>query len=220
MSSATISSRDVGALSGPLIGLSFIGGVAGAMSRASSQFPRPGSTPAEIQSYFTENAGPARLSAAGQLVSAGSLLRFTASVARLAGRAEKGSPALRAAAIAGGGLAAASLLTSAAFASALTGPPGKTDGGATTLHKWGFIAGGPIHGAGFGALLAALGAAGLTTGDIPRPVAIAAVAASVPNMLSPLYLLAAPAAWLIPIGRFPGLIIAGIGGVRLSRHVR
>ena len=48
------SSRDSGALSGTLAGISFVGGVAGAMALADSPYPRPGSEPAEIRRYFRE----------------------------------------------------------------------------------------------------------------------------------------------------------------------
>jgi hypothetical protein len=35
--------------------------------------------------------------------------------------------------------------------------------------------------------------------------------------MSPLYFAARPAGWLIPAGRFPGLVATGIAGVRLAR---
>ncbi len=78
--------RDSGALSGILAGISFIGGVGGAMALADYPYPRLGSEPAEIRRYFTQSSHAARLSAAGQFVSAASLIPFTASVLRLAGR--------------------------------------------------------------------------------------------------------------------------------------
>ena len=84
------SSRDSGALSGTLAGVSFVAGVAGAMALADSPYPRPGSEPAEIRRYFRENSGAARLSVVGQLISAASLARFAASAARLAGRSGRG----------------------------------------------------------------------------------------------------------------------------------
>ena len=121
---------DRGALSGPLAGASFIAGVAGAMALADDPYPRPGSEPAQVRRYFGGNAGPARLSAAGQAVSAASLVGFTASVTRLAGRSGRGSRALQAAAVAGGGLAAGSLAAAAGYAAALTGPAGDSDAGA------------------------------------------------------------------------------------------
>ncbi len=89
---------DRGALSGLLTGVSFIAGVAGAIALADGPFPRPGADPAQIRKYFTQNAGPARLSAAGQAISAAALVRFTTSVAKLAGRTGRGSRALQAAA--------------------------------------------------------------------------------------------------------------------------
>jgi hypothetical protein len=203
---------DPGALSGALMGVSFIGGIGGAMARSKLPYPRPGSTPAEARRYFAESAGPARLSATGQLVSAAALGRFTASVARLAGR----SVALRAAAVAGGGLATASLATAGLCAAALSGGAAH-DERAVTLHRRAFLAGGPVHGLGFGVLLGALGLAGRRTGELPSALTTAALAAAVPNILSPLYLVAEPAGWLIPMGRFPGLVIGGIAGGRLAR---
>lgn len=209
--------RDIGALSGALVGISFIGGAGGGVAVADRPYPRPGSTPEEIRRYFGESPLPGRLSAAGQFVSAASLVRFTASVAELAGRAGPGSRKLRAAAIAGGGLAAASLATSAACAAALTGPRGRQDASATALHSRGFIAGGPVHGAGFGALVGVLSLAGLRTGELPRPLAISGLASAAAGLTSPLYLLTERAALLIPAGRATGLIVSGIAAARLSR---
>jgi hypothetical protein len=127
------SSRDSGALSGTLAGISFVGGVAGAMALADSPYPRPGSEPEEILRYFRGNAGAARLSVVGQLISAASLARFTASVMKLAGRSGRGSRGLRAAALAGGGLAAASLAASALLSAALTGRRGEQEISAAVL---------------------------------------------------------------------------------------
>lgn len=209
--------RDIGALSGALVGISFIGGAGGGVAVADHPYPRPGSTPEEIRRYFGESPVPGRLSAAGQFVSAASLVRFTASVAKLAGRAGPGSRKLQAAAIAGGGLAAASLATSAACAAALTGLRGRQDARTTALHSRGFIAGGPVHGAGFGALVGVLSLAGLRTGELPRPLAISGLASAAAGLMSPLYLITERAALLIPAGRATGLIVSAIAGARLSR---
>jgi hypothetical protein len=209
---------EVGALSGLLAGVSFIGGVAGASARADAPYPRPWAQPAEVQKYFTENAGAARISAIGQAVSALSLARFTASVAKLAGRSGKSSSRLQAAAVAGGAVASASLGASALCAARLSGPGAREETTAATLHRRGFQAGGPIHGAGFGVLCGAVGLAGLRTGELPRPVAITALASAAAGLLSPLYFVARPAGWLIPLGRFPGLIVSGIAAVTLSRR--
>jgi hypothetical protein len=149
--------RDSGALSGTLAGVSFVGGVAGAMTLADSPYPRPGSEPEEIRRYFRGNPGAARLSVAGQLISAASLARFTASVAKLAGRSGRGSRGLR--------------------------------------------------------LVGSLGLAGLRTGDLPRPLALAGLASAAAGTLSPLYFVWEPAAWFIPAGRFSGLLVCAIDGV-------
>lgn len=216
---ALTSFRDPGALSGPLVGASFIAGVGGALALADSPYPRPGSEPAEFRRYFTDNSRSARLSAVGQLISAASLVPFTASVAKLAARSDRGSRGLRAAAIAGGGLAAASLATSGLCAAALSGRWGRQDASAVALlARRAFVAGGPVHGAGFGVLVGALGLAGLRTGELPRPLAIAGLASAAAGLLSPLYFVTEPAGWFIPAGRFSGLLVSGIAGARLSRR--
>lgn len=76
------------------------------------------------------------------------------------------------------------------------------------------------HGAGFGLLVGALGLAGLRTGELPRPLTLAGLASSAAGLLSPLYLVAEPAAWFIPVGRFSGLLVSGIAGARLARATR
>ena len=215
---ALASFRDRGALSGPLASASFIAGVAGAIALADSPYPRPGSEPAEIRRYFTESSHSARLSAAGQLISAASLARFTASVAKLAAQSGRGSRGLRAAAVGGGGLAVAALATSALCTAALTGRRGEEDASAVALHRLAFVTGGPVHGVGFGMLVGSLGVAGLHTGELPRPLAIAGLASAVAGLLSPLYFVTEPAAWFIPAGRFSGLLVSGIAGARLSRR--
>jgi len=209
---------DRGALSGLLAGVSFLAGVAGAIALAEGPFPRPGSDPAQIRRYFTQNAGPARLSAAGQAFSAASLVQFTASVAKLAARTGRGSRALQAAAVAGGGLAAASLATSAVTHAMLTGQ--NDDDDAARLARREFVAGGPVHGVGFGVLTGVLALAGLRTGELPRPLAITGLVSAASSLLSPLYFVWEPAGWLIPAGRFPGLVVSGVAGVRLARGAR
>jgi hypothetical protein len=208
---------DPGAISGAVAGVSFIGGVAGAMIRSEHPYPRPGSSGEEIRRYFTQPSRAPRISVAGQVVSAAALARFTASVTKLAGRAGSGSRALQAVAVTGGAIATAGLAASAATAATLTADRSDDPDRAVRLARRAFLAGGPIHGVGFGLLIGALGSAGLRTGELPRPVALAGLASVPPNLLGPLYLLAEPAGWFIPAGRFPGLIVAAIAGARLSR---
>ncbi len=122
---------------------------------------------------------------------------------------------LQAAAAAGGGLAATSLATSAVTHAMLTGQNDADD--AAKLARREFVAGGPVHGVGFGVLTGALALAGLRTGELPRPVAITGLVSAASSLLSPLYFVWEPAGWLIPAGRFSGLLVSGIAGVRLGR---
>ena len=110
---------------------------------------------------------------------------------------------LKAAAIAGGALANTSLAGSATAAAALTSERGRDDDQARSLHRFLFSAGGPVRGGGLALLLSALGLAGLRTGALPRPLAIAALATAAVDALAPLVLALPRAALVIPAGRFP-----------------
>jgi hypothetical protein len=208
---------DLGALGGLLTGVSFIGGLATGLGLAEAPFPRPGADVTDIQRFFQGEAGPERINLGGQLLSAASLAMFSASVARLAGRAGPRSGSLQAMAIAGGALASGSLAASATAAAALTAGPGRDQRRARSLHRFLFAAGGPVHGAGLALLLGALGLAGRRTGALPRPLTTAALAAAGVDALAPVVLAVPRAALVIPAGRFPTFIVLGISGVRLAR---
>jgi len=211
---------DRAALSGPLSGTTFLAALAGALSSADVPYPRPGSDAVTIRRFFHGNRSSARVSAAGQLVSAATLGRFTASVVRLAGSAGPGSRRLQAAAAVGGATAAASLAASGLCTAALTTDRAADDDRALALHRRAFLAGGVVHGAGFGLLVGALGVAGRRTGVLPRGVVRTALGSAAAGLLAPLYLVAEPAAWFIPAGRFSGLVVTAIAGVRLARGAR
>jgi hypothetical protein len=74
-----------------------------------------------------------------------------------------------------------------------------------------------VHGGGLALLLSALGLAGLRTGALARPLAIAALAAAAVDALAPLVLAPPRAALVIPAGRSPSFVIMGIAGYRLAR---
>jgi hypothetical protein len=208
---------DPGALGGVLTGVSFIGGLTTGLSLADAPFPQPGADVKDIQRFFQDDAGPERINVSGQLLSAASLAVFSASVARLAGRADRGARTLQAMAIAGGALASLSLAASATAAAALTAGPGRDENRARSLHRFLFAAGGPVHGAGLALLLGGLGLAGRRTGALPRPLTTAALASAGVDALAPVVLAIPRAALVVPAGRFPTFIVLGISGVRLAR---
>jgi hypothetical protein len=208
---------DPGALGGVLTGVSFVGGLVTGLSLADAPFPRPGADVEDVQRFFQGDAGPERINVGGQLLSAASLAVFSASVARLAGRAGRGSRTLQAMAIAGGALASLSLAASATAAAALTAGPGRDENRARSLHRFLFASGGPVHGAGLALLVGALGLAGRRTGALPRPLTTAALASAGVDALAPVVLAIPRAALVVPAGRFPTFIVLGISGVRLAR---
>jgi hypothetical protein len=195
------------AWSGPLVGATFLGGLGATMARSQHPYPRPGASAEGIATYFGQRAP--WISATGQTLSAASLIAWTATTARLA----RPSRRLRTAAVAGGALAAGALAASAACTAALAARPEASER-SVRLHRAAFLAGGPTHGLGFGLLLGALGLAG--RGRLPATVRRAALAAAVPNLISPTYLLWPPAAWSIPAGRFPGLVVTAVAGVQMA----
>src|SRR5215218_10596125 len=189
---------DPGALGGVLTGVSFIGGLATGLSLADTPFPQPGADVKDVQRFFLGNAGPERINVGGQLLSAASLAVFSASVARLAGRAGPRSRALQAMAITGGALASVSLAASATAAAALTAGPGRDQDRARSLHRLVFAAGGPVHGAGLALLLGALAGAGRRTRALPRPLTTAVLATAGVDALAPVVLAVPKAALVVP----------------------
>jgi hypothetical protein len=185
---------DRGALSGPLAGISFIAGIGAANALAEGSYPRPGAEPNQVSRYFTQNAGPTRPSAAGQ----GRLRGVLGPVHRVRGAAGRRQ------------------WPGGAGTGALSARWGRRADSAATLARRGFLAGGVIHTPAFGVLVGGLGLAGLRTGELPRPLALTALASASACLLSPLYLVAEPFAWFIPAGPFPGLIVAGVAGARLA----
>jgi hypothetical protein len=211
------SSRDPGALSGPLAGVSFVASLVALNALAETRYPVPGADPAVIRRYFSRERRAARIGAAAQLTCAASLARFTKSVAALAARARRGSRALRAASVAGGALAATSLTASALTTVALTTGRAERGSDADQLYRLMFVTGGPVHGVGLGLLVGSLGMAGLRTGELPRRLSNAALASSVAGALSPLALVAKPGLVFIPLGRLSALVVSGVAGIRLAR---
>ena len=69
---------------------------------------------------------------------------------------------------------------------ALTGRRGEQEVSAVLLHKLMFAAGGPVHGAGFGGLIGYPGLAGLSTGELLRPLALGRLASAASGSLSTL----------------------------------
>jgi hypothetical protein len=208
---------DAGALSGPLAGVTFIASLVALNALSEARYPTPGSEPAVVRRFFAKEHKAARLGAAAQLACAACLARFAKSVATLAGRATRESRGLRAASVAGGALASVSLATSALTTVALTTRHADREETADSLYRLMFVTGGPVHGVGLGLLIAALGRAGLRTGELPSRLSKAALASSIAGALSPLALVARPGIAFIPLGRLSALLVIGISGVRLAR---
>lgn len=203
-----------GRSSGPLTALTFLSGVFGAIAVADGRFPRPGSPDEAVRDYYERNPRSAALSATGQLVSTFCLARFALTIHELTG--QQGQPAARLTNAVGAGLAVTALATSAVTTARLRGPERHDARAAATLARRAFVAGGPVHGVGFGLMTAALVTAGHRRGVLGDRVAATGAAAAAAGVLSPSYFAAEPLGWLIPIGRFGGLALAAFTGPRIA----
>jgi len=206
------------AWSGPLMGATFLTGVFGGTALAGSPFPRPGSPDPAFRDYYEQNPSSAVLSAAGQLASTACLAQFALTVDDLARRS--GSPWFRAANAAGAAVALAGLGASGATTARLRGPARHDPATAARLARRSFVAGGPVHGVGFGLMTGVLALTGRQAGILGPGAARLGLVSAGAGMLCPAYFLAEPAGWLIPVGRFTGLAVAAAAGRRLSRSGR
>ncbi len=211
--------RERGALGGLFAGLGFFGGIAAAKATEKSPYPRPGCDDEDVRRYFTESATSARLSVVGHAVSLASLARFTGAVSRLARRSGKGSGFLRTAAVAGGTLAVATQ-TVGALATGLATSKDNHPQTIKDLRQVSYLVGGPVHGVGYGLLSGALGIAGLRTGELPKPVAIASLVAAPIGILGPVAMLKKEAMMALPIAHMLSLLVSGAAGVQLARRSR
>lgn len=146
----------VAAWSGPLTGISFVAGLGGAMARSDHPYPRPGSRRRRNAPLLR----PTIRRAVDQRRRPTDLDRRVGPFQRL-GRQPRRTyrpwdASLRAAPLIGGGLAVASLATSAVTSAVLTGRRGRQEK-PTALARRAFIAGGPVHGVGFGLIVGAMG---------------------------------------------------------------
>ncbi len=211
--------EDRGAIAGLLSGVTFVGAIVGAIKLAKDPIPRPGAEPDAVRGYYRDSAVAARFSASGQLVSILMLARFTASVARLAGRSSR-PRAMRAAVWSTGALSAASLAVSAFTHASLTVPASRSDSDVRRLSRRVFVVGGPLHGVVYGAFTAAASVAGRDAGLLGPAATRAGLATATAGVLSPAYFRWENAGWLIPIGRFGGYVVTGILATRLARGPR
>jgi hypothetical protein len=175
-----------------------------ALSTGGGHVPSPFSEPGEALRFFASAPTAMRWSAFLQLGAAVPLAVFSASAA-----SRLGFLGIRAAgktiALAGGLLASAFLMTSAAAQWALAGLDRFEALPVRALHLFAFATGGPAHVATLGLLLAGIAIAAGVARLLPRWMMWSGVALAAVAELSVLCLVAPGAAVLLPIARFPGL---------------
>lgn len=221
MSTTTVRGRPArgwAALAGPLSGVSFVAGVAGAVRLARAPFPRPGASGEDIRRYYTDSARAAEFSLSGQAVSVASLALFTRTAVRLAREGRPGSRALPLA-VGVSGAASTLLLTGSALTGArLLRSPDRPDEELRHLARRAFDLGGPWHGVAYGVFTALLARGAADAGALASAGEWVGRGSALAGVAGPLYFRWEQAGWLIPIGRFSGYLVSGLVGVRVARR--
>lgn len=219
MTTTAARSHDLGALTGLVCAVAFIGGLVliGLLVPESAPPNLPSSAPVDVQRYFLENADAARAQALIQTVAAALLATFAASMAGLVGRTEPRPSGLAAVTVGGGMLAAAFLALSALLAATL-GAEQITDSPATVsaLRQLSFFVGGAGHTAWLGLFVGAASVAMRRAAMLPRWLTTAGLVSATLSLLSLLSLVVEPAALLIPLGRFSGLLVIAVISVQMA----
>jgi len=205
------------ALGGVLFAAFFIVGLVLGGVLASSPFPLPGATAAEVARYFTESGTAVLASGLFQILSAISLFVFAAPVATLVRRTEGGAGALPGLTLGGGALAAVFLLVSALLGWVLA----LTAGGlglelVDTLRNLNFLTGGTLHVASLGLFVGAASISTLNARALPRWILWLGLAAAALSILSLASLLFFPASILIPLGRLLAFVWCIAMGIVLA----
>ena len=205
---------------GLLAGISLVLLVAGLVVSAwlGGVFPSPFAEPALIASYFNREPDAVRASAVFVFGSAVPLALYAATSSsrlRSLGVTAPGATI----ALVGGTLSAAMLTVSGLLAWVLSRPGARGDLPVVrALHDLSFLTGGVAHVVFLGLLIAGIAVPGLLLGLLPRPVAVAGLIIAAIAEIATAALLWDPAAVLLPIARFPGLVWLVIAGFLLPHR--
>lgn len=170
------------------------------------RYPSPFEAPEALVSYVGSHADAVRFAALFQFAASIPLAVFTASVvARLHALGVRAAgPTI---ALVGGVLAAAAMAVSACAQWVLSHMSATTSRDLlSAVHELVFISGGPWHVVAFGLLLAGIAVPAAFHRLLPRPMWMAGVALAVLCEFSTVAFAVPAAAYLLPLGRFGGLI--------------
>lgn len=169
-------------------------------------FPSPFADPAGIIGYFTGRSDAVRATALFTFASAVPLALYAAVIGsrlRTLGVTAPGATI----AVVGGTLASAFLTLSGLLAWVLSRPAVTADAALVrALHDLSFVTGGVGNVMFLGLLIAGIAVPGLLLGLLPRSLALAGLVIAAVAALAIVALLWEPAAVLLPVARFPGLL--------------
>jgi hypothetical protein len=196
--------RNLGVLTGALFVLLWIAGTVAQGASGSSASPRPTDSMGKVQEYFKASASGAELNAGLQILAAVALLWFAGIMAGFLRRQGRpgSTPDL---VLAGGALAAGTLLLSAGVIVSLAGSDVSSDAAVTqALYQLLFWTGGPLHVAALGTMIAA--AAYALGGVLPKWLNVFGLVVGVAGVLASLTVVVPPTVMFTPIGRFLGFL--------------
>jgi hypothetical protein len=210
-------SRNSGLLTGVVFVLAWMAGTVLQDTKAAGvAFPVPTDGRDKVAEYFRTMADGAELNAGMQIVAGVALLWFAGIMAGYLRRQGRPGPAAGLV-LAGGAVAAGTLLLGAGAMVSLTGSDlASSPGPAQALYQLAFWFGGPIHVAALGTMIAAA-ALGLG-GGLPKWLTIAGLVIGGAGVLASLAVVVSPAIMFVPIGRFLGFLWLLISLIVLSRR--
>lgn len=188
----------------PVVG-AFVAGFAGALLIGEGTYPSPFGEQDQILAWLSGNAPAARLMSITQVVSALALLVFSS---RLAESLRSRGSGVYASVTQSAGAAAAIMLAISAMLEWVAVRPDvlASAPAARLVHDLSFLTGGPGNVAATSLMIGAA-TLGLTgTGALPNWLRVLGLAVGVVGLASVTSLMSEPAAFLLPIGRFPGLV--------------
>lgn len=195
----------------------FVAGLVVPAALSGEAYPAPGGGIDALQSYVSSHSDALRLGSLFHLASSIPLAVFTAAaVARLHALGVRAAGPLIA--LAGGVLASAALALSASarWALAESGSASSTPV-IRVVNDVSYVTGGPWHVMALGLLIAGVAVASAFHRLLPRALWVPGVALAVICELAVLALISDAAAYLLPVGRFGGLVWLIAAGAMLPR---
>jgi hypothetical protein len=211
--------RDHGPYMGWLYVVLFLVGLIGSSAIGSAVYPSPYDDASKIQSYFADNHDAVVLMGVTQVAAALALVVFAAGIAALVRDRTRLGSGPAGVVQAAGTLSAAFLMLSGlsgwiAVRDEVLAQPAVV----RAVHDFAFMTGGVAQVTTFGLFVGTASAAALKAGLLPRWICWLGAVCAAASLASVVAVASEPGAFLLPVGRFSGLIWVVAAGIALIRR--